>query len=120
MTHINETSGTMLGSRRPVRLGVYYGALWVLLFATATSAAAKLDQVRSQCAKSAICKPIPQDPRYGGQDFCIDSKPGGSTCETVVWCPGDGSDCGVIGMVAGKRKLLPNRSVDALLQTSSR
>jgi hypothetical protein len=82
------------------------------------AAASTLDQVRAQCAKSSLCTPVPQDPRYGGGDFCIDSKPGGSTCETIVWCPGDGSECGVIEIVGGKRKLVPNVSADALLQAN--
>ena len=122
MTQTNEIGGTTLRSRLPVGGGFSCrAAMCALLLATvAPAAAAKLDQIRAECAKSPICIAVPQDPRYGGQDFCIDSKPGGSQCETVVSCPGDGTDCWVIGIVAGKRKLLPNVSVDAVLQQSSR
>ena len=64
------------------------------------------------------CHPSP--PGDKGQDFCIDSKPGGSQCETIVACPGDRSDCFVIGIVAGRRKALRNLSVDSVLQNQSR
>lgn len=79
--------------------------------------AANIDQVRSMCAKSPICTATPSPPGDKGGDFCIDSKPGGSKCETLVACPGDRSDCFVIGIVAGQHRALPNLSVDTLLQT---
>ena len=89
-----------------------------LLLPVATPAAASnVDQVRVMCAKSPICTATPSPPGDKGQDFCIDSKPGGSVCETLVACPGDRSDCFVIGIVAGQRKALPNLSVNSVLQS---
>jgi hypothetical protein len=89
-------------------------ALCGLWLASVTPAAAtNIDQMRSLCAKNPKCTALPSPPGDKGGDFCIDTKPGGSTCEAVVWCPGDRSDCGVIDIVAGERKPF----ADSLLQT---
>lgn len=118
MTKFDQTSGAAGRWRLTMRIGFAFSvALYGLSLTTTPAAAAKLDQVRAICAKNPACHAIPQDPRFGGQDFCIDSPPGGSVCDALVWCPGDGSDCGVIKIVAGKRKLMANSDAGALLNS---
>ena len=116
MTQISETRGTT--RRSTFAMGFFRSAaICGLLLAAATpAAAANLDQVRALCAKNPKCIATPSPPGDKGQDFCIDTEPGGSQCETLVACPGDRSDCFVIGIVAGQRKALPNLSVNSALQ----
>jgi hypothetical protein len=95
-------------------------AICGLLIATALpAAAANLDQVRGLCAKNQKCKPMPSPAGDKGGDFCVDTAPGGSTCETIVSCPGDRSPCWTIGIMAGQRKARPTVSPETILQDLS-
>lgn len=117
MTQFHDISGTMRRAGRPMRIGPSRVAATIgLLLATmAPAAASNIDDVRSMCAKSKICTATPSPPGDKGQDFCIDSKPGGSKCETLVACPGDRSDCFVLDIVAGQRQRLPGVDVGSVL-----
>jgi hypothetical protein len=120
MTRFHDVNRTRRRAGCGVRIGSLPAAamLGLLLASMTPASASNIDDVRSMCAKSKICIATPSPPGDKGQDFCIDSKPGGSKCETLVACPGDRSDCFVLDIVAGQRRRLPGVDVGAVLLNS--